>query len=81
MSFGLTNAPAYFMYLMNSVFMDYLDKFIVVFIDDILVYSQNEQEHEEHLRKVLQSYEIASCMPSLASASSGSAKFYSWVIL
>jgi ribonuclease HI len=54
MSFGLTNAPAYFMYLMNSVFMDYLDKFIVVFIDDILVYSQNEQDHEEHLRKVLQ---------------------------
>jgi hypothetical protein len=54
MSFGLTNAPAYFMYLMNSVFLDYLDKFVVVFIDDILVYSQNEQEHEEHLRKVLQ---------------------------
>jgi hypothetical protein len=42
------------MYLMNSVFMDYLDKFMVVFIDDILIYSQNEQEHEEHLRKVLQ---------------------------
>jgi hypothetical protein len=39
MSFSLTNVPAYFMYLMNSVFMDYLDKFIVVFIDDILVYS------------------------------------------
>jgi hypothetical protein len=54
MSFRLTNAPAYFMYLMNNVFMDYLDKFVVVFIDDILVYSQNEQEHEEHLRKVLQ---------------------------
>jgi hypothetical protein len=54
MSFGLTNAPAYFMYLMNSVFMDYLDKLVVVFIDDIHVYSQNEQEHEEHLRKVLQ---------------------------
>jgi hypothetical protein len=53
MSFGLTNALAYFMYLMNSVFVDYLDKFVVVFIDDILVYSQNEQEHEEHLRKVL----------------------------
>jgi hypothetical protein len=52
MSFDLTNATAYFMYLMNSVFMDYLDKFIVVFIDDILIYSQNEQEHEEHLRKV-----------------------------
>jgi hypothetical protein len=41
------------MYLMNSVFMDYLDKFVVVFIDDILIYSQNVQEHEEHLRKVL----------------------------
>jgi hypothetical protein len=54
MSFGLMNAQAYFMYLMNCVFMDYLDKFVVVFIDDILVYSQNEQEHEEHLRKVLQ---------------------------
>jgi hypothetical protein len=54
MSFSLTNAPAYFMYLMNSVFMDYLNKYVVVFINDILVYSQNEQEHEEHLRKVLQ---------------------------
>jgi hypothetical protein len=54
MSFCLTNAPAYFMYLMNNVFMDYLDKFVVVFIDDILIYSQDEQEHEEHLRKVLQ---------------------------
>jgi hypothetical protein len=54
MSFGLTNALAYFMYLMNNVFMDYLDKFVVVFIDDILIYSQNEQEHKEHLRKVLQ---------------------------
>jgi hypothetical protein len=54
MSFSLMNAQAYFMYLMNSVFMDYLDKFVVVFIDDILIYSQNEQEHEEHLRKVLQ---------------------------
>jgi hypothetical protein len=54
MSFGLMNAPSYFMYLMNSVFMDYLDQFVVVFIDDILVYSQNEQEHEENLRKVLQ---------------------------
>jgi len=50
----LTNAPAYFMYLMNSVLMDYLDKFVVVFIDYNLIYSQNEQEHEEHLRKVLQ---------------------------
>ncbi|WVZ81066.1 hypothetical protein U9M48_028491 [Paspalum notatum var. saurae] len=53
MSFGLTNAPAFFMYLMNSVFMKELDKFVVVFIDDILVYSKNEKEHEEYLRIVL----------------------------
>jgi hypothetical protein len=54
MSFGLTNAPAYFMYLMNKVFMEYLDKFMVVFIDDILIFSKNEEEHDEHLRLVLQ---------------------------
>jgi hypothetical protein len=54
MSFKLTNAPAFFMYLMNSVFMDYLDKFVVVFIDDILIYSQNEEGHEGHLKMVLQ---------------------------
>jgi hypothetical protein len=54
MSFGLTNAPAYFMYLMNKVFMEYLDKFVVVFIDDILVFSRSEEEHEEHLRLLLQ---------------------------
>jgi hypothetical protein len=49
MSFGLTNALAHFIYLMNSVFMSELDKFVVVFIDDILVYSKTMQEHEEHL--------------------------------
>ena len=54
MSFGLTNAPAYFMSMMNKVFMEFLDKFFVVFIDDILVYSKNEEEHKEHLRLLLE---------------------------
>jgi hypothetical protein len=53
MSFGLTNALTYFMYLMNKVFMEYLDKFVVVFIDDILVYSRSDEKHEEHLRLAL----------------------------
>jgi hypothetical protein len=54
MFFGLTNAPAYFMYLMNKVFMKYLDRFVVVFIDDILVFSKTMEEYEEHLRLVLE---------------------------
>jgi hypothetical protein len=54
MSFGLTNTPAYFMNLMNKVFMEELDKFVVVFIDDILVYSKSVEEHEQHLRVVLE---------------------------
>jgi hypothetical protein len=49
MSFVLINAPAYFMNLMNKVFMEYLDRFIVVFIDDILIYFKNDSDHEEHL--------------------------------
>jgi hypothetical protein len=48
-SFGLTNASAHFMYLMNSVFMPELDKFVVVFIDDILIYLRSMEEHKEHL--------------------------------
>jgi hypothetical protein len=52
-SFGLTNAPAYFMNMMNKVFMDELDKCVVVFIDDILVFSKTTEEHEENLRIVL----------------------------
>jgi hypothetical protein len=53
-SFGLTNVPAYFMYLMNKVFMEYLDKFFVVFINDILIFSKTEEEQEKHLRLVLE---------------------------
>jgi hypothetical protein len=54
MSFGLTNALAFFVHLMNKVFMDYLDTFVVIFIDNILVYSKSEADHEVHLRLVLQ---------------------------
>jgi hypothetical protein len=53
MSFGLPNAPVHFIYLMNSIFMPELDKFVVVFIENILVYSRNEEEHEQHLHIIL----------------------------
>ena len=54
MPFGLTNAPTVFMCLMNNVMHKYLDKFVVVFIDDILIYSKSKEEHEENLKMVLQ---------------------------
>ena len=52
--FGLTNAPAIFMNLINNIFMKYLDKFVIVFIDDILIYSKDKEEHAKHLKIVLQ---------------------------
>jgi hypothetical protein len=54
MSFGLTNAPATFSWLMNSIFMEYLDKVIVVYLDDILIYSKSEKEYAEHLKLALE---------------------------
>jgi hypothetical protein len=54
MSFGLTNALTYFMTMMNKVFMEYLDKFVVVFIDDILIYSKDDKEHEQHLCLIME---------------------------
>ena len=54
MPFGLTNAPTVFMDLMNRIFQPYLDRFVIVFIDDILIYSGSKEDHEEHLRVILQ---------------------------
>jgi hypothetical protein len=69
MSFELTNVPAYFMYLMNKVFMEYLDKFVVVFIHHILIFSKMEEEHEKHLRLVLEKPRSKNCTPNSASVS------------
>jgi hypothetical protein len=71
MSFGLTNAAAYFMYLMNKVFMEYLDKSVVVFIGDILIFSKTEEEHEKHLRMVLENLDQISYTPNSASVNFG----------
>ena len=75
--FGLTNAPTAFMDLMNRVFRPYLDSFVVVFIDDVLVYSLDEATHRQHLRVVLEVLRETSCMQSSASAIFGCARFIS----
>jgi hypothetical protein len=75
MSFGLTNTPAHFMYLMNSVFMPELDKFVMVFINDILVYSKSTEDHEEHLR--FNDCGTISYMQNSASVNSGLMKCHS----
>ena len=78
MSFGLTNAPTHFMYLMNSVFMPELDKFVVIFIDDILIFSKNEEEHAEHLRIVLQRLREHKLYAKFSKCDFGSRKSSSW---
>jgi hypothetical protein len=75
MSFGLTNYPAYFMYLMNSVFMQELNQFVVVFIDDILIYSKNPEDHAIYLRIVLERLRDHTCTPNSPSANFG------WILL
>ena len=71
MSFGLTNAPVLFMDLMNRVFREYHDSFVIVFIDDILIYSKTNEEHEKHLRLTLRYLDNINCMPNSASVNSG----------
>ena len=79
MPFGLTNAPMTFLGLMNRVFQPYLDQFVVVFVDDILIYSQSEVEHEDHLRIVLQLLRDHQLFfPSSVNASFGFLMWVSW---
>ena len=64
MSFCLTNAPSTFINLMNRVFREYLEAFVIVFIDDILIYSKTKEEHEQHFRVTCRYLENISCMPN-----------------
>jgi hypothetical protein len=78
MPFGLTNASAHFMYVMKFVFMSELDKFVVVFIDDILVYSRVWKNMKSNFESCFNNYETTSFIPCLASVSSGSMKCHYW---
>ena len=80
MPFGLTNAPSIFMCLMNNVLHKYLDKLMVVFIDDILIYSKSKTEHEEHLKIVLQELREHQLMLNLVSVISLRIKYSTWAM-
>ena len=80
MPFRLTNAPAAFMDLMNRVFSPYLDKFVIVFIDDILVYSGSPEEHEEHLWTVLQILRELQLYAKFSKCQFWWTKYLSWVM-
>ncbi|GJX09193.1 putative reverse transcriptase domain-containing protein [Tanacetum coccineum] len=79
MPFGLTNTPAVFIDLINRVCKPYLDKFFIVFIDDILIYSKDKQEHEEHLKLILDFLTKEECMPKFSSVNFGFLKYSSSV--
>nr|GFC63995.1 putative reverse transcriptase domain-containing protein [Tanacetum cinerariifolium] len=79
MPFGLTNAPAVIMDLMNRVCKPYLDKFVIVFIDDILIYLKDEEEHEEHLNAILELLRKRSCMPNFLNVNFGFPRYSSSV--
>ena len=80
MTFGLTNAPTAFMDLMNRIFHPYLDRFVIVFIDDILVYSKNAEKHAFHLKIVLQTLRKDNSMLSFRNVSFGSMKWFSLIM-
>ena len=80
MPFGLTNSPAIFMCLMNNLMHKYLDKFVVVLIDDILIYSKSEKEHKEHLKMSYKSYENINSMKNLVNVIYLRIRYSIWVM-